>query len=121
MPTQAPIVNGWRLHGHPLFLDQFEALTNAVATARAKEPDAYKEKRPAKLLAALVRLVADDIPADPAAPKYRQGDTLGRGGSHWFRAKFFQQYRLFFRFNSRAKIIIFAWGNDDDTKRAREV
>jgi toxin YhaV len=50
---------------------------------------------------------------------YRLGDTLGDGNSHWIRAKFYQQYRLFYRFDSRAKIIIYAWVNDDDTKRSR--
>lgn len=37
---------------------------------------------------------------------------------HWFRAKFFQQYRLFYRFNSEAKVIVLAWVNDDKTLRA---
>ena len=37
---------------------------------------------------------------------------------HWFRAKFFQQYRLFFRFHSESKIIVLAWVNDEKTKRA---
>jgi len=28
---------------------------------------------------------------------------------HWFRAKFYQQYRLFFRYREDAKLIVFAW------------
>jgi len=55
---------------------------------------------------------------DPAAAQFRQGDTLGGNRKHWFRAKFFQQYRLFFRFDSASRIIVFAWVNDDDTLRA---
>ncbi len=44
----------------------------------------------------------------------------GRSGcrKHWFRAKFFQQYRLFYRFNSDAKVIVVAWVNEDKTLRA---
>jgi len=38
----------------------------------------------------------------------------------WFRAKFFQQYRLFFRYHRESRIIIYAWVNDEDTKRAYE-
>ena len=34
------------------------------------------------------------------------------------RAKFFQQYRLFFRYHAQAKVIVFAWVNDEDTKQA---
>ena len=33
-------------------------------------------------------------------------------------AKYFQQYRLFYRFNSDAKVIVVAWVNDDKTLRA---
>ena len=35
-----------------------------------------------------------------------------------YRAKFFQQYRLFFRFDAKSKLIIYAWVNDEKTKRA---
>jgi hypothetical protein len=33
-------------------------------------------------------------------------------------AKFFQRYRLFFRFDLKAKIIVYALVNDEDSKRA---
>ena len=49
---------------------------------------------------------------------YRQGTTLGDDRKHWFLAQFFQQYRLFFRFHQKSKIIVYAWVNDEDTKRA---
>ena len=48
----------------------------------------------------------------------RQGGTPGDPRKHWFRAKFFQQYRLFYRFNSDAKVIVVAWVNEDKTLRA---
>jgi toxin YhaV len=65
-------------------------------------------------------LAFDVIPQDPARAEYRQGGTLGDDRKHWFRAKFFQQYRLFFRYHAAAKMIVYAWVNDDDTKRAYE-
>jgi toxin YhaV len=43
---------------------------------------------------------------------------LGDEYKHWFRAKFFQQYRLFFRYHQQGKIIVYAWVNDENTKRA---
>ena len=46
--------------------------------------------------------------------------ALGDEHRHWFRAKFFQQYRLFFRFHAPSKIIVLAWVNDAATKRAYE-
>jgi toxin YhaV len=33
---------------------------------------------------------------------------------------FLQQYRLLFRYHSESRIIIYAWVNDEDTRRAYE-
>jgi toxin YhaV len=57
------------------------------------------------------------IPRDPNAPEFRQGNTLGRDNRHWFRAKFHQRYRLFYRFATKEKVIIYAWLNDEKTLR----
>ena len=51
-------------------------------------------------------------------PEYRQCATLGDDHKHWLRAKFFQQYRLFFRYHAPSQLIVFAWDNDEDSKRA---
>lgn len=64
----------------------------------------------------IVKLAFDVIPQDPARPEYRQGATLGDDHKHWLRAKFFQQYRLFFRYHAASKLIVFAWVNDEDSK-----
>jgi toxin YhaV len=117
---QALIINGWHLFTHSLFLDQFEQLLIQVEKLRKKDPLHYKEKNPAKRLAAISKLIFEKIPQDPTLPEYRQGTTLGDEHKHWFRAKFFQQYRLFFRFHLKSKIIVYAWGNDENTKRAYE-
>ena len=45
---------------------------------------------------------------NPTRADYRQGNTLGDEHRHWFRAKFFQQYRLFFRYHQQSKIIVYA-------------
>lgn len=113
-------VNGWELFAHPLLLDQLEKLMAAVekAKARAKGPADYKSTANLKLLAALYELMLVTIPADPTRPEYRQGNTLGDDYKHWFRAKFGgQRFRLFFRYDSKAKVIIYAWVNDEDSKR----
>ncbi|WP_051738966.1 type II toxin-antitoxin system YhaV family toxin [Synechocystis sp. PCC 6714] len=43
---------------------------------------------------------------------------LGDGYGHWFRANFFQRYRLFFRFYRENNIIFLASVNDKNSKRA---
>lgn len=118
---QAPLViNGWSIYAHPVFLDQIEALIKAVEARKASDPESYRKKNCAKRLAAIVKLITEVIPAAPSAAQFRQGETLGEGRKHWFRAKFLQQYRLFFRFDSRSRIIVLAWVNDEETKRAYE-
>jgi toxin YhaV len=111
-------VNGWELFAHPLLLDQLEKLMAAVEKLKAKKPDDYKGSANFKVLAALYELMFVTIPADPTRPEYRQGNTLGDDYKHWFRAKFGgQRFRLFFRFDTKAKVIIYAWVNDEDTQR----
>lgn len=114
------VVNGWAIFAHPLFLDQFEALIRQVEKFKQKDPSGFNKKNASKRLAAIAKLAFDVIPQDPARAEYRQGGTLGEDHKHWFRAKFFQQYRLFFRYHAPSKVIVFAWVNDDDTKRAIE-
>ena len=111
-------IHGWTLLAHPLFLDQVERLIAAVEALKAKRPHDYQKSSDAKLLATLLQLIGKNIPSDPAAVIYRQGSTLGDARKHWFRAKFFQQYRLFFRYHASSKVIVLAWVNDEDTKRA---
>lgn len=111
-------VNGWTLYAHPLFLGQLERLTEAVAKQAMKDSKGYRTSADAKLLAVLRKLMFEVIPVDPARPEFRQGGTLGPDRKHWFRAKFGGgRFRLFFRYSSSAKIIIFAWVNDRDTLR----
>ncbi len=114
------VVNGWTVFAHPIFLDQLEALTAQVEALKRKDPAGYMKKNATKRLAAIAKLAFEVIPQDPARPEYRQGGTLGDEHKHWFRAKFFQQYRLFFRFHAQAQVIVLAWVNDEDTKRAYE-
>lgn len=101
----APVqINGWRVYAHPLFLDQLEALISEVEKLHC--------------LAAIVQLMLHHIPRDPSSKEYRQGSTLGSEHRHWRRAKFFQQYRLFFRFQTPSRVIVLGWVNDTATKRA---
>lgn len=119
MPKQPSIIiNGWTIFAHPLFLDEIDYLLEKVEESKAKDPVNYIKKNATKRLAAIYKLAFELIPQDPSALAYRQGVTLGNSHKHWFRAKFFQQYRLFFRFDSASKIIVYAWVNDEKNKRA---
>jgi toxin YhaV len=103
-----------------LFLDQLETFITDVERERVKDPEGYVRKRAAKLLTAVLKVAFEVIPQDPTRLEYRQGGTLGDRRKHWFRAKFLQQYRLFFRYGEAAgrKIVVLAWVNDESTLRA---
>jgi len=112
------IINGWTLYAHPLFLDQVERLALAVERDKKTDPHNYRSKANAKLLAAIWKIAFKQIPQDPGLARYRQGITLGDAYKHWFREKFGNgRFRLFFRFDSRSKIIVYAWVNDENSKR----
>jgi len=114
------VVNGWTLYAHPLFIEQIERLEKKVKAHQAKDPKGYLKKNDTKRLLAIKKLAYEIIPQDPSKVDYRQGKTLGEQNKHWFRAKFFQQYRLFFRFHAQSKVIVYAWVNDEKNKRAYE-
>ena len=114
------VVNGWTLYIHPLFQQQYLSLEKQVSSLKAKDPKGYTKKNATKRLAAIHKLAFEIIPQDPTKPEYRQGNTLGNDNKHWVRAKFFQQYRLFFRFHQGSKVIVYAWVNDEKNKRAYE-
>jgi len=112
------VVNGRTILVHPLFLEQVAALVREAQRARSKDPSGYRNRNAAKRLAAVLKLAFDAIPRDPTSRTYLQGGTLGAQHKHWLRAKFFQQYRLFFRCDRGSRVIVYGWVHDDATKRA---
>ena len=111
-------LSGWRVFAHPLLLDQLEKLATAVAEAKVKQSDTWQGTANAKVLAALRQLIFETVPSDPTRSEYRQGETLGKERKHWFRVKFGNgRFRLFFRYSSKDKAIIYAWVNDETTLR----
>jgi toxin YhaV len=111
------IVNGWTLYALPDFVRQLERLAEQVEALAAKDPTGYMEHPSAKLLITIRRTILEKIPRDPNAAEFRQGNTLGAAHRHWFRAKFHLRYRLFYRFSSKEKVIVYAWINDEGTLR----
>lgn len=115
-----PVVQGWTLAFHPCLLDQVERLVVA-AEQEVKRAGRSAANRPGpnqKLLAHVLDLMFEAIPRDPNAAAYRLGHTLGREHAHWRRGKTGGgRYRLFFRFRSDARLIVFAWINDEHSAR----
>jgi toxin YhaV len=108
---------GWRLFVHPLFEAQLQKLTKRVGRLASNDPRGYASHPAAKILATINHYIRESIPRDPNSPEFRQGNTLGTGNRHWFRAMFHGRYRLFYRFSTQHKIIVYAWVNDDESLR----
>jgi toxin YhaV len=99
-------------------LDQLAQLVAAVERDKQRDRKNYKAKANAKLLNAVFTIALERIPQDPTDKRYRLGDTLGAVYKHWFRDKFGAgRFRLFFRYDSKSKVIIYAWINDENTLR----
>jgi toxin YhaV len=111
------VINGWTIYAYPDFLERLVGLVADFQRTRARDPEGYWTSLPAKLLLAVKRLAFGEIPADPGADRFRLGRTLGAEYRHFRRAKFFHRFRLFFRYHSDARIILFVWLNDEDTLR----
>ena len=111
------IVNGWTLLFHQAIIDQLTKLADAYGRARKSDSRNFRANPNVKLFAAISKLMLEIIPADPGRPEYRQGNTLGPEYRHWFRVKILGRFRLFFRYDSRAKLIVYAWVNDKRSLR----
>ncbi|MBP9093715.1 type II toxin-antitoxin system YhaV family toxin [bacterium] len=110
-------VNGWTLYWYPGFQKQILDAVRTVQTIKEKQPSSLNSNAHAKLLKRVLEVILIEIPSDPNHPNFAQGNTLGEANRHWRRAKFLQRFRLFFRFSSERKIIIYAWVNDENTLR----
>ena len=110
--------NGWSLLFHDCLIEQLQKLDAAARRAKAQDPKGFESNANVKLLNALSHLILQTVPGDPHREEYRQGNTMGHAFRHWRRAKIGRRFRLFFRFDSKTKIIIFAWVNDENTLRS---
>jgi len=109
--------NGWKLYLHPAFRDRLEELIRAVETLRRQQPETYSSHPRTKVLRRIMDLILVEIPRDPNGPEFQLGNTMGSAYRHWRRAKFLGRFRLFFRFSSGHRAIIYAWVNDENTLR----
>lgn len=109
---------GWALLFHDCVIEQLQKLHAAVQRAQENDPEGFESNANVKLFRALSRLMLDAVPGDPARDEYRQGNTLGHAHRHWRRAKIGRRFRLFFRYDSKAKVIVYAWVNDEQTLRS---
>ena len=110
--------HGWNLLFHEGLIEQLQKLQTAAQKAQTQDPQGFESNANVKLFNALAQLMLETVPSDPSRDEYRQGNTMGPAYGHWRRAKVGRRFRLFFRFDTKTKVIIFAWVNDENTLRS---
>jgi toxin YhaV len=110
--------DGWNLLFHDCLIEQLRKLEASVQRARKQDPQGFEANANVKLFTALARLMLETVPSGPDREEYRQGNTMGAPFRHWRRAKMGRRFRVFFRFDARSKVIVFAWVNDENTLRS---
>ena len=110
--------NGWTLLFHQCLLYQLERLKRASDRALKADPRGAHMNANVKLYAALAQLMLRKVLDDPSRDEYRQGSTLGPAYRHWRRAKIGRRFRLFFRYDSASRVIVYAWVNDENSLRS---
>ena len=110
--------HGWNLLFHDCLIEQLRKLQEGALRAQAQDPAGFASNANVRLLEAVSKLILEAVPSDPNRDEYRLGNTMGSDYRHWRRAKIGQRFRLFFRFDSKSRVIIFAWINDEHTLRA---
>jgi toxin YhaV len=108
---------GWKLRRSKVFAEALDALEQEVARLAEADPAGYITHPKTKLFIRISDLILDEIPLNPNAPEYGLGNTPGPSRRHWRRAKFLQRFRLFYRFESASRTIVYAWMNDENTLR----
>jgi toxin YhaV len=110
--------HGWNLLFHDCLIEQLRKLQEGALRAQAQDSAGFASNANVRLFEAVSKLILEAVPSDPNRDEYRQGNTMGSDYRHWRRAKIGQRFRLFFRFDSKSRVIIFAWINDEHTLRA---
>ena len=113
--------HGWQIWFGELFDVRWRTLRDRVKYLKAELDASHFEAHPdVKLFATLVHIIHETVPRAPEHSDFRLGKTLGDRFTGWRRVKRHglpDRMRLFFKFSSARKLIVFVWLNDADTLR----
>lgn len=114
------MATSWNLYYFKLFADILDSLETEVTRLKAEKTlDEFRRHPKTLLLKSVIEQITKEVPSDPTQKKFLLGNTLGKQHTDWRRVKkgLPQRYRLFFKFSSAKKSIIYAWLNDESTYR----
>lgn len=100
--------HGWTLLFHEGLIEQLHTVQAGAVQASESEPQRLDGNANAKLFQALSHWVMDAVPGDPSRDAFRHCNIAEPAHSNWRCAKIGRRFRLFFRYDARAKVIVFA-------------
>lgn len=118
----------WVIYFHPFFSEIYSDIRQKVINLKDDlnenkiSEDEFQKNYDVKIFKALVKIIYEIVPNNPGDKIFEQGKTLGDIGKGWRRVKgngLPDRYRLFFRFNTERKIIIFTWMNGRENLRQK--
>jgi toxin YhaV len=115
--SQPLVVNSWSLYIWTDLAERWNSLRAEVERLRQRDPQGSVHSPAAKMLKMMAAVMLKEIPADPNSKRYWLGHSLGGQFASWRRAKFLGRFRLFFRFHTKRRAIVYAWLNDELTLR----
>ena len=71
------IANGWGFYYFRIFKAALDELEAAVTQLALDDPKGYQTHPKTKLLASVYKAITEVVPANPDAPEFRLGKTLG--------------------------------------------
>ena len=100
--------HGWTLLFHEGLIEQLHTVQAGAVQASESEPQRLDGNANAKLFQALSHRVMDAVPGDPSRDEFRYCNIAEPAHSNWRCARIGRRFRLFFRYDARAKVIVFA-------------
>jgi toxin YhaV len=94
---------------HDQVLERLSRLHSAALRAERHDPAGFDDRAAALLFGELSQILLKSVPADPSRSDYRQGGALGTTHRHWRQANVGRRPGVFFRFDSRSRVIVYGW------------
>lgn len=105
--------HGWTLLFHACVVEQLRALHGAAERAERADPAGAATHHGVERARALSRLILETVPSDPSRDEFAPDGRLGPVSPHWRRARA-GGLELFFRYDARARVVVFVWLHDGD-------
>ncbi len=105
--------HGWTLLFHDRVIEQLRGLQARAECAKQDDRQGCEGYANLGLFHTLSRLILEVVPSNPSRDAYVPDNMQGQIGGHWRRVEIGRSFQLFFRYDSKARVIVFAWIHEE--------